>query len=899
MRNLSFLLIVVSIFINCLLPANSQCIQYSSRYTGYGLGVLMDFEKLHHLRTGLISKASTSQDKEGRNFDGCCGNYLYKTGDEYVIADLVGPGAVQRIWTTNYNAGDTINRIRIYFDGEKTPGIDENISVFFGGKLDYLPYPLVAYPEKTSGGFYCYVSLPFEKSLKIAMTTDDYYQVDYLKINPWIPLKSWKKKTDFTDEIALWKSSGQDPKKIDYEYLEFSKDLPANSETEMAFIDNGRQTIGQFFLKIPEIVFQTRISDDGRSFGNRSDFNVKINPESRNIKLVRRLDYGIANQKANVYVDGKLAGEWFVPDSNMQDRWLDSEFPLPSNLTKSKEEINISIRFKSSSHDWNEFRYWVYSDSTISDSIDVGNLASEKAHNYTCDFLIWEGTRDYQYPSADSASIDIIDSVFIKIFWDGKKEPSINAPIAMAFGGGMANPVKFQSLPAGVSDSNEFYWYFPMPFQKSARIVIENKSSYNLKNSSLRVGLYKDTVPMKNVGYFNVKYNCSNPTEPLLDHPLFTVRGTGHYVGVSLEGRDSWGGYLEGDNRFYTENARTPFSHGTGTEDYFNCGFHYKYGNFIAPLQGYTIEIGDIRAQYRWHLSDPIPFYSYADFGFEHGMENFQTPVYYSTAFYYLNDESTLLQTDELYPAVESSAKKHNYKCSGEWVKSTLSSNYGFKYINEPVAYTGIYHKSESEFKIDILAENSGVLLMRTLDYGLLNQEADVYVDGIFAGKWLNAGSNTFSRWLDDVFIISPEFSYGKKSLNIKIDAKKIPVDWSEFYYKVMVFTDSDTTTVDTSGTSFVLNKNNGLNSKLISKVYPNPCSDDFILEFFLASRSNLNISIINLEGKVLRPIEDYFDEGLNEIKLATRDLPQGIYFLMVRQGDKILIKEKIYKLKK
>lgn len=887
------ILVAIAIFL-FFSSAFSQVKHYSNRFIGSGLETIHHFDKLHHLRTGLFSFSSTSYDRHGRNFDGCCDTYLYKEGDEYVIADVTGPGIIQRIWTTNYMPYDTVNRIRIYFDGEKVPRLDESIADFFGGELAHLPYPICAYPEKTSGGFYCYVSFPFEKSVKITMTRDDYYQVNYLRINPWVEVKSWQKKTDYSSEIELWNSSGKDPKNLDYSYLEFSKHIPAYSKTELAYIDNGRSTIGQFFLKVPSIIFQPRISDSGLSFGYQSRFDIKINPNHNKVKLVRRLDYGVADQKAKVFVDGKLAREWFTPGSNLQDRWLDSEFFIPETLSNGKSKLHIIVEFVSSERDWNEFRYWIYSDNIISDSLDIGNPVSEKEHNYEVEFLIWEGTRDYQYPSADSASIDIIDSVFLQVYWDDLTEPSINAPLAMAFGGGMSNPVKFQSMPAGVSESNEFYLYFPMPYSENARVVLDNRSSYNLNNVNLKIGIYNDTVPMKKLGYFHIHYNESIPTLPLVDHLLFQAEGTGHFVGVSLEGRDSWGGYLEGDERFYTEGSRTPFYSGTGTEDYFNCGFHYKYGNLIAPIHGYTIEIGETRAQYRWHITDPIPFYSQARFGFEHGMENYQTPDYYSTAFYYLNYSPTAIPTDQFHTADSNSANKHNYKCTGDCETKDLISNFGFELIHDIIQKSGVYHQSVSEFIMKIEPENSGVLLMRVFDYSNLNQQADVYLDGSFAGKWLNAGSNTFSMFKEDVFILSPEFTFGKENINIRIDARRSPSLWSEFSYKTFSLFDSDTATIDTTNdtTSVILDRSY---PSIKSGVFPNPAINEFKFWFCLENDLEAEISLYDIEGnKLLSIANKLYLKGNNIISIDTNRFSSGTYLIVLQKNAFVVFSEKI-----
>ncbi len=886
-----FRLLLLSLVIFCLslLQLSSQIKVYSKRNTGWGLNLLKDFDKLHHLRTGMISFKESSQDITGGNND-AIGNYLYKDGDEYIAAEVEGSGVITRIWTTDYAVDDSINRIRIYLDGKSEPVINESIKSFFEGKNSYLPFPICANSFESTGGYFCYVNFPFRESMKVTFTDDKYFQVDFYKFNPWIPVPEFKIKSNYEDEIKLWNSNGKDPKEKNYKYYENVINAPSGKRTEIANLTNGKKTVGQFFLKIPKIEFHPRITDDGISFGKASSFKMNINPLHDKIILKRRLDYGIGDQKAAVYVDGNKSGEWFTPGIDSLDRWRDSEYEIDPIFTKGKKEIIVRVEFISSTIDWNEFRYWIYSDDEITDSLDIGNSESEKSHDYNVEVKLWEGSRNYQYDGADSASLHIIDSVFLQIQWDDMKYPAVNAPLAMAFGGGMGDPVKFKSFPAGVNDSNEYYCFFPMPYEKKMTVYLDNLSSYDLEDIWVEIGYYNDTVPMEDLGYFHAEFNKSTPTVPLEDHILFYASGTGHYVGLTLEGSDSWGSYLEGDERFYTEGAASPFITGTGTEDYFNCGFHYMYGHVIMPFHGFTINYFQLRAQYRWHILDPIPFYSRARFGFEHGPVNYAPANYYSTAFYYLNPQKTAVYSDSL-DIGSSDEYSHTYSIKVSSSPKELESSYTGEKSHVLLKKTGRYHNSESSFNMKILPENSGVFLMRTLDYGNLNQEADVYVDGEFAGKWLNAGSNTFSRWRDDIFIISPAHTYGKSEINIKIDARKSPSPWSEFFYKTLCLTDADTMTIDTSSsdttndtTTVVYQKN----SAAFSSLMPNPSENEIFLEFKTEKSFFGEILISASDGRVLRRFaREHFNIGTVRKRIDVSNLPAGAYFLHLKKDGK------------
>jgi len=87
--------------------------------------------------------------------------------------------------------------------------------------------------------------------------------------------------------------------------------------------------------------------------------------------------------------------------------------------------------------------------------------------------------------------------------------------------------------------------------------------------------------------------------------------------------------------------------HGTGNEDYFNCGWYAVEGRLNKPgsfpLHGFSqYKIGEIgkASVYCWHLIDPIPFKESIHVSVEHGTNNSIEANYKSCAFYYLKDKN-------------------------------------------------------------------------------------------------------------------------------------------------------------------------------------------------------------------------------------------------------------------
>jgi pectate lyase len=73
---------------------------------------------------------------------------------------------------------------------------------------------------------------------------------------------------------------------------------------------------------------------------------------------------------------------------------------------------------------------------------------------------------------------------------------------------------------------------------------------------------------------------------------------------------------------------------------------------------------------------------------------------------------------------------------------------------------------------------------------------------------------------------------------------------------------------------------------KLIQN-YPNPFSTSTTVRFMLREGSDVNITLYNLVGAKVRVIGDqFYSQGLNEIKLDRGNLGAGVYFLQVSSQE-------------
>lgn len=102
-----------------------------------------------------------------------------------------------------------------------------------------------------------------------------------------------------------------------------------------------------------------------------TSFRLALNPRNVGTFLRRTFDSCVANQRADVYVDGQFAGTWYDAGSSSRHGldghprcWRDEDFPLPASLTAGKQRVTISLRFVATRHPrdtvWTAADYQIY-----------------------------------------------------------------------------------------------------------------------------------------------------------------------------------------------------------------------------------------------------------------------------------------------------------------------------------------------------------------------------------------------------------------------------------------------------------------------------------------------------------------------------------------------------------
>jgi hypothetical protein len=417
----------------------------------------------------------------------------------------------------------------------------------------------------------------------------------------------------------------------------------------------------------------------------------------------------------------------------------------------------------------------------------------------------------------------------LRITWDDRAEPSVDATVALFFGAGTlynrdgrqwlvkAFPVNIHFIDSRV----QLACYFPMPFFKSAKIELIGQGT---PVDDVQCGLATQALAASphDVGYFHATYHDFSKPKRGHDLVLLDTRGvegsrdwTGSFIGTSfIFSHNANLTTLEGDPRFYFDDSQTPQAQGTGTEEWGGGGDYWGGQNMTLPFAGHPCgarsvkeaksEEDKIESAYRFLLADLFPFGRNARICLEHGGTDESTEHYETVAYWYGLPGASLIPTDSLNIADSSSERAHDYRSPEASAADRITSRFerGVDHLGGEEMYpahteTGRTTTGQSEFTLKLDPENWGVLLRRTLDYSFANQRAEVFVADADAkdpkwepaGVWYTAGSSTCvysnpkdelgkaqhivqtsnRRFRDDEFLIGRDLTRGRSRIRVRI----------------------------------------------------------------------------------------------------------------------------------
>ncbi len=273
----------------------------------------------------------------------------------------------------------------------------------------------------------------------------------------------------------------------------------------------------------------------------------------------------------------------------------------------------------------------------------------------------------------------------LRMYWDGAKEPCVEVPLGDLFGSGLGTLRYFRSLVINVNqgrsswDFDGMVSYFPMPFEKGARITLENDGGVEEFRIWYHVDYEQyeaDSLP-PNAGRFHAHWRREAMTSVAAGKRKNTtlgnardanVDGSENYVILDTLGQGSFLGFFltidnisgtrkpgapydplnhwygEGDDMIFVDGEKWPPTYsGTGTEEIFNAGC-CPTTEFAGPYTGYYLienlngDWGGKNQMYRFLIHDPVHFQKSIRVTLEHGHDNNFENDYTTTAFWYQRD---------------------------------------------------------------------------------------------------------------------------------------------------------------------------------------------------------------------------------------------------------------------
>jgi hypothetical protein len=148
--------------------------------------------------------------------------------------------------------------------------------------------------------------------------------------------------------------------------------------------------------------------------------------------------------------------------------------------------------------------------------------------------------------------------------------------------------------------------YLPMPFSRSARIVLTNDGDRDYRqNVAYGVDWEADARYVAEPSRLHACWRRTNPTGGM--HTILETEGKGHYVGNFLQVYTTYLGWWgEGDTIFHRDGKT--ITHSPGTEDEYGSTWGFGEQVFASQDCGHIEGREGRNRMYRWYVANPVRF---------------------------------------------------------------------------------------------------------------------------------------------------------------------------------------------------------------------------------------------------------------------------------------------------
>jgi len=206
--------------------------------------------------------------------------------------------------------------------------------------------------------------------------------------------------------------------------------------------------------------------------------------------------------------------------------------------------------------------------------------------------------------------------ILIEIYYNDSVVPSVRAPLGDFFGDGCNGLSEYFSSLYIEKAPESYNCYFPMPFEKSVKVMLINETSLDFTNYSF---VECETLPEwdASLGYFHAAWDRFDfQLSPDTNKPFFQIDGCGHFLGRTWSictDESLFRNFffiMEGNNEIRIDGETHPSIDYLGSEDSFGFSWGFS-GTFAGLRNGITCnrKSPHMLGMYRVHDVNPIRFH--------------------------------------------------------------------------------------------------------------------------------------------------------------------------------------------------------------------------------------------------------------------------------------------------
>ena len=206
--------------------------------------------------------------------------------------------------------------------------------------------------------------------------------------------------------------------------------------------------------------------------------------------------------------------------------------------------------------------------------------------------------------------------VVVEVYYNDEIEPAVRVPLGDLCGDGCGGRAQHFSTPFVEKAPESYNCFIPMPFERSARVVLRNETKFNLGNYSF---VEFDRLPAwdSSLGYFHATWKrFAFQLHSQTDEPFLHIDGCGHLIGRAWSvctDEPLFNGFhfvMEGNNEVRIDGEAQPRADYLGTEDSFgfSWGFQRPYVGLYNGINYVRNETPSMLSIYRFHTHNAIRF---------------------------------------------------------------------------------------------------------------------------------------------------------------------------------------------------------------------------------------------------------------------------------------------------